>query len=96
MFSDNDNPGSEIFAGQPSAATVPAPDSEVPLTAVEEHNKVPAPAETSQAPGVAAEAAAVAFAPAEAASAIAEAAPTSVEPHAAPVETAGAAEAPAG
>jgi len=57
MFSDNDNPGTEISAGQTSAAAVPAPDSEVPLTATEEPGKVPAPAEMNMAPGVGAEAA---------------------------------------
>src|SRR5712692_4595239 len=89
MFSDNDNPGTEIFAGQPSAAAAPAPDSEVPLTATEQQNKVPAPAETSAATGVGAESVAVTFAPAEVA-------PTSVEPNAAPDETAVAAETAAG
>jgi small subunit ribosomal protein S1 len=96
MFSDNDNPGSEISAGQTSAAALPAPDSEVPLTATQEHSKVPAPVETGQVPSVGEEAAAVSSAPADAAPAVTEAAPATAETSAAPAETAAGESAEAG
>ena len=65
MFSDNENPGAEISAGQSATAATPAPESTIPTAVTEE--ALPAAAETHDtSPGsVAAEPAAVTVAPAE-------------------------------
>ena len=65
MFSDNENPGAEFFAGQDATAVTPAPESIIPTAVTEE--TLPAAAEahdTSPGP-VAAEPADVTVAPAE-------------------------------
>ena len=65
MFSDNENPGAELFAGQDATAVTPAPESIIPTAVTEE--ALPAAAEahdTSPGP-VAAEPADVTVAPAE-------------------------------
>ena len=65
MFSDNENPGAELSAGQAETAVTPAPESTIPTAVTEE--ALPAAAETHDtSPGpVAAEPAAVTVSPAE-------------------------------
>jgi len=52
MYSDNENPGAEISAGQTAAAAIPAPEPNTPTAQTEETS--PAAAEAQDAPAVAA------------------------------------------
>ena len=73
MYSDNDNPGGENFAGPSSAAAVPAPETDVPPVVTEEQTTNSIQVEASQGSDAGAEPAVVATAPAEAAPAVTEA-----------------------